>query len=268
MPVLRNPKTNRFVQVENEFLESDALSWRAKGMFCYLLSRPDGWKFNLADLKNRSPSEGLDAIKTAMKELEMAGYVAKHKVKSVSKGRWSGWEYLIRETPFPPRVDYPMSVGPISDDPPYINTVPISILSGINTEPERNQCLPPSQARSSDEVSLSHEETLDLTNRFFQTLKTDSGGEAHAPGREVTDSARATNCVTSVTFHRRLPKSHSRRCPGIAWIEEFCFHYTVPWAADEILSHFSNTRLRLHWGNIIDHEKFLVGFFDNFHFKP
>lgn len=137
MPILRNPKTHRFVQIDNEFLESAPLNWRAKAIFCYLLSRPDKWKFNMADIANRSPGEGLDAIRTAMNELQAAGYIDKFRVKSVATGKWAGWEYVIRETPIPPTWDKPISDLPMSVNPVCLdNTVSIPILESKEYVPE------------------------------------------------------------------------------------------------------------------------------------
>lgn len=249
MPVLRNPKVNRFVQVENEFLESSTLSWRAKGIFCYLLSRPDGWKFNLADLKNRSPLEGLDAIKSGMRELEMAGYVAKHKVKSVSKGRWSGWEYLIRETPFPPRVDYPMSVEPMSDDPLYINTVPVSILSCSNTEPEK-------------EVSVSRTRPDPAVSRMRET---NFSNPQNNPATEEPESQKPPHSarppLTSDNWpERRLAKMPKYQTPKEAWFRELKRAYDLDMDWDDL-------RDLADWSQIYDAEKCILGLLDDIEAK-
>ena len=46
----RKRKKNGFTQVSNAMLEDTRLSWRAKGLLCYMLSRPDNWKINKTDL--------------------------------------------------------------------------------------------------------------------------------------------------------------------------------------------------------------------------
>lgn len=128
-----------------------------------------------------------------------------------------------------------------------------------NSLPEEKKCPPPSQARSSDDVSLSREEAIDLSTKLIQSLKTDSGGEAHAPGRENSDSARATNCVTSVTFERRLPKVQSRTMPSSEWFDSFCEEYSPLWAAWMIQDYvLKKNRYRA----IHDMEKYLAAFFE------
>jgi len=77
----------------------------------------------MADIANRSPGEGMEAIRTAMNELQSYGYLDKFRVKSVATGKWAGWEYVIRETPNPPTLDKPMSDKPMSDLPMSVNPV-------------------------------------------------------------------------------------------------------------------------------------------------
>ena len=54
-------------------LADDRLSYRAKGIFAYLLSLPDGQAVDVKALAQRA-SEGRDAIGTALQELSAAGY--------------------------------------------------------------------------------------------------------------------------------------------------------------------------------------------------
>lgn len=229
MPVLRNPKTNRFVQIDNAFLETNLLTWRAKGIFCYLLSRPDNWKFNLADLKNRSPLEGLDAIKTAMRELETMGYVAKHRVKSIAKGTWSGWEYLIRETPFPPRVDEPISGEPMSANPLCLsNTGLVSTRSCM----ENGDCLQMEMSRIPENEPSPMPGTEPLN-----PSKQPPGPKAKAPGRGMKSSACSKEqYVPKYSPDNKLPKRSSINWPSKEWFEQFSSEYGMMEDPDDLAS--------------------------------
>ena len=47
-------KDNPYVMIDKRPLENPSLSWKAKGVLAYLLSRPDDWEIILGDLIKRS----------------------------------------------------------------------------------------------------------------------------------------------------------------------------------------------------------------------
>ena len=71
--VIKNPE-NPFVMMDKRVLADPKLSYKAKGILAYLLSRPDNWIINVSDVVNHSP-DGEFAIRTGIKELIIAGYV-------------------------------------------------------------------------------------------------------------------------------------------------------------------------------------------------
>lgn len=75
MSVLRkNKKRYNFTQIDNEILKNPELSWKAKGILCYLLSKPEGWKFGRKDLLNNA-TEGETALDSGLEELKELGYI-------------------------------------------------------------------------------------------------------------------------------------------------------------------------------------------------
>ncbi len=70
----------RHVVLDRSMIEDPRLSFRAKGLLAYLLSHPD------ADLSDRrmltsASLEGIDAVETALAELEVAGYLRREEEK-------------------------------------------------------------------------------------------------------------------------------------------------------------------------------------------
>lgn len=65
---------NRFATVPNDLVNSKDISLKAKGLFAYIQSKPDGWDFSAERIANQS-KEGLPAIMAALKELENFGYL-------------------------------------------------------------------------------------------------------------------------------------------------------------------------------------------------
>lgn len=70
-----------FTIVANEVLYRTDLSFKAKGIFAYMFSKPDGWDFS-ADRIAKEASEDRKAILNGLKELEVAGLLTREKQPS------------------------------------------------------------------------------------------------------------------------------------------------------------------------------------------
>lgn len=98
MGIVRIKKhSDMFVILDRGCLENRELSFRAKGLWTYLMSLPDDWVVNIADLSKRS-REGRDAVQGAMAELMKSGYV-KRELARKDDGSLDGWDYTIYEVP-------------------------------------------------------------------------------------------------------------------------------------------------------------------------
>lgn len=97
MTGFRNKKrVNPFVQIDKNILSDKQLSWKAKGILVYLLSKPDDWVTYLTDIENQS-TDGRDSVSSGVKELLSAGYLERKQLRE--KGRFKGWEYSVYECP-------------------------------------------------------------------------------------------------------------------------------------------------------------------------
>jgi hypothetical protein len=72
--IIRARRRHRFVIVDQHAVEDTRLSWAARGLLGYLLSRPDDWKVMVRDLQRRGDL-GRDGIYRLLKELRAVGYV-------------------------------------------------------------------------------------------------------------------------------------------------------------------------------------------------
>ena len=77
----------------NELLNNPEISLKAKGLFGYLQSKPDGWKFSVNRMANQL-KEGPEAISNALHELEEFGYLTRTPVKD-EKGQFQGYNYQL-----------------------------------------------------------------------------------------------------------------------------------------------------------------------------
>ena len=87
--VRRGPrKQDHFTILDNDALNDERLSFRARGVLAYILSKPADWRTTSVALA-RVAKEGRDAIRAALAELREAGYVVYEKIRDAATGRIS-----------------------------------------------------------------------------------------------------------------------------------------------------------------------------------
>jgi hypothetical protein len=97
MTIIRAPRPERnFSIINNEIIRNQQLTYRARGILTFLLSQPDHWRTN-TDRLAYPGTEGRDAIRSAMNELQDAGYVVLLK-RQRPNGQWLS-EWLVYDEP-------------------------------------------------------------------------------------------------------------------------------------------------------------------------
>lgn len=126
MSVFRIEKNKNYTVISNYHLRDKNLSLKAKGLLSQMLSLPENWDYTLRGLAAIN-KESVDAIRTAVLELEQAGYISRRQTRD-SRGRMSASEYTIYETPreSSSESDKPVPPKPIrqkstSENPTEIN---------------------------------------------------------------------------------------------------------------------------------------------------
>ena len=117
MAVFRIERTRDYTVMSNHHLRNANLSLKAKGLLSMMLSLPEDWNYTTRDLA-KICKEGVDAIGAALRELEAAGYIVRHKLRD-RQGRISDTEYVIYEQPQlrKPDTDSPDTENPYMDKP-------------------------------------------------------------------------------------------------------------------------------------------------------
>ena len=117
MAVFRMEKNKGYTVMSNHHLRNKVLSLKAKGLLSQMLSLPEDWDYTLKGLSLIN-LESIDAIRTAVWELERAGYIRREQGRD-AKGKMADMVYTIYEQPVldKPVLDKPVLENPTSDNP-------------------------------------------------------------------------------------------------------------------------------------------------------
>ncbi len=114
--VFRVEKTANYTVMSNTHLKDRRLSYKSKGLLSVILSLPPDWDYTITGLAVIA-ADGVDSVKTAIKELEQYGYVTRTQLRD-ERGRMAQNEYRVYENPTD-NPDYvsPEQVSPEQDAP-------------------------------------------------------------------------------------------------------------------------------------------------------
>lgn len=114
-------KDRPYFSLSRAVAQDETLSWEARGMLVYLLSKPDDWEVRPANLQQLC---GRDKVYRILKELLSAGYLVYEHIRR-DDGVFSEGEYRVYETPQPkengktdsPHTEKPDTVKPDTEKP-------------------------------------------------------------------------------------------------------------------------------------------------------
>lgn len=124
MAVFRVEKNKGYTVMSNHHLRNKELTLKAKGLLSQMLSLLENWDYTLAGLSHIN-KESIDAIRTAVWELEKAGYIKRSQGRD-EKGKMTAITYTIYEQPQSsvpknPTSDKPVLENPTSENPMQLN---------------------------------------------------------------------------------------------------------------------------------------------------
>jgi len=163
---IREKKERDYTVVDNTYIRDCDISWKAKGLFTYILSLPENWKIYMSELVNHSTG-GREELKSIIKELINAGYIIRSKTQD-KKGLFIGWSYNIIESPDcginRERENRPSDI-PTSENKPLLNTNLI-----LNTNKQNKEVRIPSK----QEIKKDDQFLIFYQNYPKKTNKTDA----------------------------------------------------------------------------------------------
>jgi len=113
MPIIRGKLglVDNFTQIPNDWLRDPSLSLKSKGLLAQLASHSEGWQVTIRSLADPNGC-GLDYIRTAVNELEEAGYLRREQRRKPNS-QFGEVVWITQQ----PTLDYPITEKPISEKP-------------------------------------------------------------------------------------------------------------------------------------------------------
>ena len=160
-------KKNPYFLMNNTGINDKNLSFKAKGLLAYLISKPDNWYINYRDLSSSSLN-GIKSIRSAVRELISFGYITLAQFRQ-DDGKFAYCDYIVYEVPqfpilnktkFPPHSPFRHAVKRHAHSNTPLNTNNNKILKLTTTTPSFN----PISSTSAADVLLS-------SNKKTSTIK-------------------------------------------------------------------------------------------------
>lgn len=110
-------RDNPYMMMMRDVAQDERLSYDARGMLSYILSKPKDWVVKVDDL--RTEKAGRDKVRGILKEMSEFGYAVLPERIQSPDGKWGWTAYEIYENPeynekFQPKTEKPKSVQPNS----------------------------------------------------------------------------------------------------------------------------------------------------------
>lgn len=121
MSLIRSVKNANYTTISNVAANDPKLSLKAKGIFYFLMTKPDTWTINERGLCTQL-REGRGAVGAALKELEDAGYLQREPVRNEG-GRFKAGNSILREEPW---LGFPTTEKSSAENPTQVITEEVS----------------------------------------------------------------------------------------------------------------------------------------------
>ncbi len=115
---LKIVRRHGFTVVPSLVLQDPRLNLAAKGLFCLLISLPDGWHFSVAGLADYAGGQhgtGRSAITAGLKKLEEAGYMLREQ-RHDEDGHFAGNTWVLYDESVSPLADFPSTEKPSTEN--------------------------------------------------------------------------------------------------------------------------------------------------------
>lgn len=174
--IIRVSKREQFVIILSQTIKDNRLSWKARGILCYLLSLPDDWEIQFEELRGHAP-DGRDSLRSGLLELEKYGYLAKRQTRN-KRGQLARMEWVIYERPLTgnPLTENPLTGNPLTGNPQLLNIKLTKERVKPNTELTKDRTSPEKpEPEMKDDTHQLLVEALEKVTKMDMKIKSNAG---------------------------------------------------------------------------------------------
>lgn len=108
--IIRAPRPpSKYTLIDNKVINDARLSFKARGILIYILSKPDNWVVHTLEIAKAGGEKcGRESVLSALRELETVGYLVRTRTRN-DKGQWVHIQE-IRDTPVDPSSDKQIAI--------------------------------------------------------------------------------------------------------------------------------------------------------------
>ncbi len=219
---IRVERQGGYTVLPNRILRS-ALSLKAKGLLCVILSLPEDWDYTVGGLAAICAT-GRDAIRSGLQELEAEGYLTREQAHGQG-GKFGGNVYVIHDTPQAPA---PLPENPSTEEPLPEKPLPEKPSTGNPTQQSKDQSIkeiyPPIIPPRGERRARRTKETADWKPERFEAFwafyRTRCRGENRQGAIRAWDKLRPSEELIETmarALSRQLESDEWRRGIGIPY---------------------------------------------------
>ncbi|MCL1701592.1 DnaD domain protein [Lysinibacillus sp. Bpr_S20] len=109
--IVRVEKNKDYTVINNTSIQDTRLSWKAKAIHVFMLSKPDNWTFYNEEMQQWA-KDGKDSFTAGLRELQKYGYVKKER-RRIEGGKFD-YVTIVYEVPY---MDLPHTENPSTEEP-------------------------------------------------------------------------------------------------------------------------------------------------------
>lgn len=218
---------NPYVMIDKNVFEDTSLSFKAKGILGYLLSRPNDWTLIIADIQKRS-TDGKDSVKNGIDELIERGYIVKTE-QPRQAGKFATCDYVVYEKPI--NTDVNRCGKTVTDKPLRINRCGKSATTNnnkLNNELTNKKDISSGTPKKQKTKSASLEKPCDVTDQTWHDLL------ALRKAKKSPLSVSAWNIAKKQIDEVQVKTNHTLEQILLVWIERGWQGFKAEWYFNHI----------------------------------
>ena len=218
---------NPFVMIDKNVFEDTSLSFKAKGILGYLLSRPNDWTLIIADIQKRS-TDGKDSVKNGIDELIERGYIVKTE-QPRQAGKFATCDYVVYEKPINTGVN--RCGKTVTDKPQRLNRHGKSATTNnnkLNNELTNKKDISSSTPKKQKPKSASLEKPCDVSDQTWHDLL------ALRKAKKSPLSVSAWNIAKKQIDEVQAKTGHALEQILLVWIERGWQGFKAEWYMNHI----------------------------------